>query len=69
MEAVERPWFSFPWWSFFVHLSSGKVTVQLMASLPNAVKVILGGALTNEELLMLPHDWRGLSSGQSIPTS
>lgn len=37
--------------------------------LPNAVKVILGGPLTNEKLLMLPHDWRGSSSGQSIPTS
>lgn len=31
-----------------------------MALLPDAVKVILGGLLNSEELLMLPSEWKGL---------
>ena len=59
-EVLDRPGSTFAWWTFFVHLSSEKVIVQLMASLPDAVKVVLAGPLTNEKFLMLPHDWSGL---------
>lgn len=53
--------FTFAWWTFLVTISVEKAMVPLMASLPDAVKVILGGPLTTKELLMLPEKWKGLN--------
>lgn len=53
--------FTFAWWTFLVTISVEKAMVPLMASLPDAVKVILGGPLTTRELLKLPARWKGLN--------
>ncbi|KAL8709834.1 MAG: hypothetical protein Q9220_005450 [cf. Caloplaca sp. 1 TL-2023] len=53
--------FRFVWWSFFLIMDQAKVIVRLMASLPDAVKAILGGSLAIDELLMLPSMWAGCS--------
>jgi len=50
---------NFPWWVFFVHMSPKLVVDRLMASMPEAVRVILGGPLSSDELLMLPSEWNG----------
>ncbi len=50
---------NFAWWVFLVPMRSEVVLDRLMASLPNAVKVILGGPLNSEEFLLLPSKWNG----------
>ncbi|KAI4256388.1 MAG: hypothetical protein L6R42_006259 [Xanthoria sp. 1 TBL-2021] len=59
IEQGRRLPFTFYWWSYFVALSVEVVVTELMLSLPEAVKVILGGPMTTEELMMLPKKWRG----------
>ena len=50
--------FSRKWWQFFIKMQTEKVLPSLMDSMPEAVKVILGGPLDNVELLMLPVRWK-----------
>lgn len=46
------------WWLFLLTTNSGLILDSvLMPSLPDYVKVVLGGPLNSEELMMLPHDW------------
>ena len=51
--------FRFVWWVFFVKMSLEKVLDMMMASLSNTAKVILGGDMGSEELLLLPSKWEG----------
>ncbi len=46
--------FARKWWQFFINMQTDKVLPLLMESMPEAVKVILGGPLNTIELLMLP---------------
>ena len=46
-------------WVFLIYLFSKKALDHLIASLADAVKVILGGPLNSEELLVLPSERRG----------
>ncbi|CAO1602167.1 hypothetical protein XANCAGTX0491_005797 [Xanthoria calcicola] len=46
--------FTFKWWVFFVTIAVDKILAILMASISNRVRVILGGPLSFEELLLLP---------------
>ncbi|KAL8861881.1 MAG: hypothetical protein Q9178_001750 [Gyalolechia marmorata] len=50
--------FSRKWWQFFINMQTDKVLPLLMDSMPEAVKVILGGPLDTVELLMLPVRWK-----------
>ncbi|KAL8922020.1 MAG: hypothetical protein Q9208_005475 [Pyrenodesmia sp. 3 TL-2023] len=48
----------FNWWAFFLNQSQDLFMDILMDAIPDAVKVILGGPLTDEELLKMPaFDW------------
>ncbi|KAI4138777.1 MAG: hypothetical protein L6R39_006614 [Caloplaca ligustica] len=53
---------TFPWWAMFFHVDPKKLVDLLLPSIPDAVKVVLGGPLDQRELLLLPDvDWRGCS--------
>ena len=47
------------WWHFFCILSCSKVVERLMTSLTSLAKLVLGGPLTTEELLLFPAKWQG----------
>ena len=57
-KAKELP-FGFPWRVFLLKMSLEKVLDMMMASLSNTAKVILGGSMDSEELLLLPSKWEG----------
>ena len=50
---------TFAWWVSVGAMRSEVILDRLMASLPNAVKVILDCPLNSEELLLLPSKWDG----------